>query len=159
MKPKKLSIVLSLLFGLGTLFAQQSVLASGGEATGSDGKVSYSIGQIVYLSNSAADGSVAEGIQQAYEISTTVGIEFADIQLELAVYPNPTTDFLNLKVADFKGATLSYQLFDFEGKLLASQLLNNHSTQIEMKNFPSSTYFLKIADKENNIKTFKIIKN
>lgn len=158
MKPKKLSIALFLLFGLGGVYAQQAIPSAGGEATGSNGKISYSIGQLAYATNSSSDGSIAEGIQQAFEIFTT-GTDAANIQLELAVYPNPTADFLNLEIVDFEAATLSYQLFNLEGKLLASQKSLDRSTKIKMKNFPSATYFLKISDQQNNIKTFKIIKN
>ena len=77
-----------LVCGLTTLQAQQAVVASGGTATGS-GTVSYSIGQVVYTTNSNS-GSVAQGVQQPYEISVLTGVKDAkDITLEFVVYPNP----------------------------------------------------------------------
>ena len=55
---------------LGALQAQQAVLTSGGDATGTGGSAGYSIGQTVYSTTSGANGSVAHGVQQAFEIST-----------------------------------------------------------------------------------------
>ena len=57
-----------LLLGLGGLQAQESPTAAGGEATGSGGTASYSIGQVVYTTNTGTNGSVAQGVQQPFVI-------------------------------------------------------------------------------------------
>ena len=51
------------------LFGQQAVVTAGAEATGTGGTVSYSVGQVVYQTHAGTNGSVAEGVQQPYEIS------------------------------------------------------------------------------------------
>ena len=101
-KKLKLSAVLLLGLGLTGLQAQTSVNATGGNASGSGGSASYSVGQVVFTTNTGTSGSVVQGIQQPYEISVVTGIEQAKgINLELSVYPNPTTDYLTLEVKDF----------------------------------------------------------
>ncbi len=45
---------------ISSILAQQSTTASGGNATGSEGSVSYSVGQVFYHTHSAAAGSVAD---------------------------------------------------------------------------------------------------
>ena len=92
MKNKIMSVAL-LFFGLGGLHAQESVNGSGGEATGTGGTASYSLGQVVYTTNTGTNGSVVQGVQQPYEISTTLGINETSINLELSVYPNPTNNY------------------------------------------------------------------
>ena len=93
----KLSIVLFLGLGLTGLQAQEAIPASGGEASGTGGTTSYSIGQVVYTINTGTNGSVAEGLQQPYEISMVTGIEQAkEINLLFSAYPNPATDLLIL---------------------------------------------------------------
>ncbi len=64
-KSKTITIFL-LGLGLSELHAQEATLASGGNATGSGGSVSYSVGQVVYTTNIGTTGSVAQGVQQAY---------------------------------------------------------------------------------------------
>jgi hypothetical protein len=63
------------------LYGQQVVLGGGGEATGSGGTVSYSIGQIAYTSKGAG-GTVSEGVQQAFEV-TNLPIELLYFEAEL----------------------------------------------------------------------------
>lgn len=139
------------------LQAQESPTASGGEATGAGGIVSYSVGQVVYTTNTGANGSVSQGVQQPYDIFTTVGINETSINLEMNVYPNPTSDYLTLKVEVSKG--LSYQLFDMQGKLIENRKLKANNTIIQMEGLPKATYFLKVTEESQTVKTFKIIKN
>jgi len=159
-KHKKLQVnALFLLFGLGGLQAQDAVPTTGGEASGSGGTVHYSIGQVVYTTNNGTSGSVAQGVQQPFEISTISGIDVRNINLELSVFPNPTVDYLSLKVENSELSTFNFQLYDIQGKLVMSKQLSSKSTTIDMKNLPTSTYLLKVTDDQKWIKTFKIIKN
>jgi len=158
MKHKKtIFSVAFLLLGLGGLHAQESPTATGGEATGVGGTVSYSLGQVVYTTNTGSNGSVEQGVQQPYEISATVGINESSISLEMSVYPNPTTNYLTLKVEITKN--LSYQLFDMQGKVIASKKITDNTTTVVMENLPTATYLLKVTDSNKTVKTFKIIKN
>ena len=161
MKQKKLTIILLLLcFGLTKVQAQEAVMTSGGDASGSGGSASYSIGQIVYTTNTGTNGSVAQGVQQPFEISVVASIEEAKgITLKCSVYPNPATDYLMLKIENFDLSTLNFQLFDINGKLLLDQKINSNETSISMESIPSANYFLKVIQSNKKIKTFKIIKN
>jgi len=162
MKHLKTKLIASFLFcfGLTGLQAQESVLTSGGDATGSGGSVSYSVGQIVYTTNTGTNGSVAQGVQQPFEISTVTAIEEAKgIILNCSAYPNPATNFLTLKMEDYKIENLSYQIYDINGKFLSDQKINSNETLIPMESMPSANYFLKVIQGDKEIKTFKIIKN
>ena len=74
-------------------------------------------------------------------------------------YPNPTTDYLTLKVKNYESNNLSFKLFDINGKLLKTENLMGKETQIEMQNLNPGNYFLKITDNQKEIKVFTIIKN
>ena len=157
---KTLRLVMVFLFssGLTSLHAQIAIPASGGNATG-NGTVSYSIGQVVYTVNTNL-GSVAQGVQQPYEISVITAIEDAkDISLVFSIYPNPTTDFLKLKVMNYDMENLSYWLYGVSGNLIETRKIIAGETQISMTNQLSGTYFLKITEGNKDIKTFKIIKH
>ncbi|MFA7401873.1 MAG: T9SS type A sorting domain-containing protein [Bacteroidales bacterium] len=161
MRQKKLKLSAILLLGLGLtgLQAQENINAGGGNASGSGGTVSYSIGQVVYTTNTGTNGSVAEGVQQPYEISVVIGIEEAEgINLSVTAYPNPTIDYLTLEVKDFELSTLHFQLFDMNGKLLQNKKLTDTETQIDMSSYVSATYFFKVIQDEKEVKTFKIVK-
>ncbi|MCF8298850.1 MAG: T9SS type A sorting domain-containing protein [Saprospiraceae bacterium] len=55
--------------------------------------------------------------------------------------------------------TLSYQLCDINGKLIEKKKISSNETIISSINLVSGVYFLKVIDKNKEIKTFKIIKN
>jgi hypothetical protein len=153
-------------FFLGLLFtgihAQVAIPASGGNASGSGGSVSYSVGQVVYNTNTGNNGSVTQGVQQAYEFFVVTGLEEATgIMLNLSVYPNPTTDFLTLKVdvsTQLNFQSMSYQLYDLNGKLIENKNLTGNEASIDMKNRVPASYFLKVIDVNKEVITFKIIK-
>src|SRR4030042_3969131 len=140
--------------------AQQALTTTAGEATAAGGNASYSVGQVVYTTNTGTNSSVAQGIQQPYEISVVTGLEDAKgITLQCSVYPNPTSDFLTLKVENFSLSTLTFQLYDLNGKLLENKKIESNETSIVMSNLNRAAYFLKVIQYNKEIKTFKIVKN
>jgi hypothetical protein len=161
-KRLKLSAVLLLGLGLTVLQAQEANPATGGNASGSGGSVSYSVGQVVYQTHSGTNGSVSEGVQQPYEISVVTGLEEAKgTNLMVSATPNPTTDFILLLVdasATLSIQSMSYQLFDMNGKLLETKKIEGNPTSIVTGKLVPATYFLKVTNGDKEVKTFKIIK-
>jgi opacity protein-like surface antigen len=162
MKHQKVKLIAALLLCLSLtgLKAQVAVPAAGGNASGAGGTASYSIGQVAYSTYTGATGSVAQGVQQPFEISVVTGIEPAKgITLECTAYPNPATDYLTLQVGSFDLAGLAYQLFDMNGKLITNKKLEGTETRISMGSLVPATYILKVVQNNQEVKTFKIIKN
>ena len=159
-KRLKLSVVSFLGLGLMGLQAQKSVNSTGGNASGSGGSASYSVGQAVYTSNTETGGTVAQGVQQPYEIWVETTIEEAKgINLLVTAYPNPTTDYLTLRIDEFDILDLSYQLYDMQGKLLRNEKITSNQTRIVMSNLAPATYSVKVVQGNKEIKTFKIVKH
>ena len=159
-KKVKLSAFLMLALGLTGLKAQEANTSSGGNALGSGGSASYSVGQLVYTTNSGSGGSLSQGVQQPFEITVITAInESKGIELQFKAYPNPTIDKLILKTEGSDQTTLTATLFDINGKILLNQKVTVSETTISMENFAPATYFLKITNNNKEVKTFKIIKN
>jgi hypothetical protein len=161
MKNKTTKLTALLLLGIcfNQVYAQQATTASGGDASGSGGSVAYSVGQIVYTTHTGTNGSVAQGVQQPFEIQTVLGIDNPQINLSFSVYPNPTVAMLTLNIGDFDYSNATYQLFDLNGKLLADRKIIENSTNIPMEIYPQAIYLLHVIDNNKTLKTFKIIKN
>lgn len=156
-------IIAGVFFAVGILWpsfcqGQESTNTAGGDATGSGGTVAYSVGQVVYTTNTGSTGSVAGGVQHAYEIFT-VGIKETALNISLTVFPNPTTENLTLQISDYNNEQLSYQLFDMQGKQLSNGQITAQQTQINMNSFPTATYFINVVNQENKkVQSFKIVK-
>lgn len=159
------SFLLAIFLGINVcnLLAQETITTTGGNATGTGGSASYTVGQVVFTTNSNATGSVTQGVQQPYEIFVVTGIEEAKgIILSVSAYPNPTTDYLTLEVdasTTLSSQLMIYQLFDTQGKLLQSEKITGNQTSIVMSPLAPATYFVKVIQGNRELKTFKIIKN
>jgi hypothetical protein len=158
-KRKKETFVLFLLV-LG-LFAQaqETIPASGGKASGSGGSASYSISQVAYSTQIGSNGSVAQGAQQPFEISVTLGLEEAKgITLRGTVYPNPASKSVTLNIENYDIENLSYLMFDLNGRIISNNKIRSNETYISMENLAVATYFIKIMNLNKELKIFKIIK-
>ena len=151
-------VVLFALLATIELQAQESPTASGGDATGSGGSSSYTVGQVVYITNTGSNGSVAQGVQQPYEISITTGVNQTTINLEIAIFPNPSTSYLQLNVENEALENLSFQLIDLQGKVIENKKVIEMQTIVNMEALPKAIYLLNITKNKQVIKTFKVIK-
>jgi len=139
--------------------AQQATTAAGGDATGSGGSTAFSVGQVVYTTNTSNSGTITQGVQQPYEIFLITGIDDKNISLQLSVYPNPTENIMTLEISDFSDKQWSYKLHDVGGKIIAENSIRSNKTEINITHLSAAVYFLSVFQKENEIKTFRISKN
>ena len=160
MRIRNIIIVASLSFGISNLQAQTAMPATGGDATGTGGSASYTVGQVTYATNTGTGGTVSQGAQQPFEITVETGIEQQGINLECVVYPNPVTDYLILSVETMHASSnMVYQLFDTKGQLITTNKVTTAETKIVTNNLTQGNYLLRVVGNNQAIKTFKIIKN
>ena len=153
------SLVVSCLY-LIIVHGQSTIPASGGNATGSGGSVSYTVGQITCNTFSGINGSIAQGVQQPYEISVVTAVENTEgITLEYKVYPNPNRGSVTLAIRQFDYESMRYRLIDLNGVTIQDKRIVNEVTEISMESLPSAIYFLKLINNNQEVKVFKIIKN
>ncbi len=155
---KKITL-LFIIFCLPKLMAQNAIVASGGNATGSGGSSSYSVGQVIYTNAVGTNGSINQGVQQPVEIFNLGTNDFPEITLAMRVYPNPTTAIVNLSIANYNSENINYQLFDLNGRGIQTNKISQKETQISLENLANAIYFLTVSDNNKPLKTFKIIKN
>ena len=163
LKVKRLggTLLLTFVFSLATVSAQQAITATGSDASGNGGTVAYSVGQIDYITNASSSGTVSQGVQQPYEIFT-LNIAEPELNISISAFPNPTTDNLTLQIQNYHSEKLVYQLFDMQGKLIKTNAITDTKTNIPMGSLSSATYFLNVVQEKNPLKykqSFKIIKN
>ncbi len=80
-------------------------------------------------------------------ISPTTGIE-ANIVQQITVYPNPASDFINVKT----NSRLMVKIFDANGKLCKTSYSNE---SINIQNLYKGVYYIKVKDTPTNYKIVK----
>jgi len=141
------------------LQAQQIIPSSGGDAAGSGGSVSYSVGQVFHHTHMAAAGSVAEGVQQPFEIYVITSVDdLLSEKINLQAFPNPVITQLTLWIEEGHFSDPSYRLLDMHAQLIRSEWVSGSETTIQMNFLPSGMYFLQVFDHDRMAGTFTIIK-
>jgi hypothetical protein len=147
-------------FGLLSALPAQSlmpdVIASGGTSySNSAGQLDWTLGEPATLSFSGSSNMLSQGFHQP-DLSVTTGL--AAIASEgITVYPNPTVNALQIQFKD-PATEAGAELFDTQGKLVYSSSLTG-AMQINMSEYPSGTYLLKISENNKTVRTCQIIKN
>jgi hypothetical protein len=135
--------------------------ASGDDATGDFGSVTYSIGQVFYTQIGEFNYNVTQGIQQQ-ELNQTLAVEENSVEpkTEIFIFPNPTTDYVivNTEGVEFESGQDSYQLYDIQGRLVKQNIINQNETKIDLNDLSPSLYLLQVYTNNRILKTFKIIK-
>ncbi|MPT32237.1 MAG: T9SS type A sorting domain-containing protein [Chryseobacterium sp.] len=141
----------------GLLKAQKAIASTGTTANGSGGSASYTVGQIDYKQK-GTNAQVMEGVQHSYEILTLAVEDLDSKERNILLYPNPVKDLLFVDFSDKNYQDSNYVLFDSQGKLIKKGNLSQQRSELDLSLLPSSVYIIQVFQKNQVIKSFKIIK-
>jgi len=156
---KKILLAIFFLCSIFTIKAQQAILSGGASFTSSNGSLSYSIGNFAYSFVSGTNGSLIIGPQVPYEIYVVTAINSNEINVDCNIYPNPVSDKLILKIDNSINSSLSYSIYNSDGKILKTEKIIEALTEIKFEKYSKGIYFIEIKTKDQSIKTFKIVKH
>ena len=161
MKQKKVFALAGLLLSIGLLQlqAQNNSVTAGGDASGSGGSISYSIGQVDYIQATGSGGTAYQGVQQPIEIYVLGNDEFSNIELSAVIFPNPTSNYVTLSINDMYTNELSFTVVDVNGRKIMSEQIRSAQTIVPFEHLQASMYLLSVMNGNSLLKTFKIIKN
>ena len=161
MKTKNI-IVMAAALCMSVAAMSQSVVASVcADGVGSGGTMSLTVGEVVYQFGENGDYSMTGGVQGSYTVYANEGNEgiagVEPLPFEVAVYPNPVTDRLTVRVSD-GGARLRCQLYSLGGALLADQPLSQGEATLAMGLYAAGSYLLRCVDADGRQQNFKVVK-
>jgi hypothetical protein len=152
----KTQILLAGMFLLTIGLSAQEVISTQGDSySNTNNTLDYTIGEPVIETLSNSNNDLTQGFHQT--LLTIVGIEDLDVNFLVNIFPNPTSEIVNLDIEKYEGVT--FHLFNVEGKLLTESELTEKKTTVRVADYPKGTYLLTLTHVENKkIKTYKIIK-
>lgn len=143
----------------GIAFGQQNEVASGGEASGAGGTVSYSIGQIDYISASGADGNINQGVQQPFEIFS-VGLPEVHFDINASLFPNPAVNQVVLSIEAWENyKNPSFNLTDEQGRVIRKGNISLKETTVQVSDLANACYYLNVLVDNQLVKSFKLVKS
>lgn len=143
--------------------APQSINTAGAIVSQPSGSLSFVIGELVVLNFIGDDGStIGSGFVNGAVNSTIVlSVAEPDKQvLDVTVYPNPTSELVNVQIDNVRLDWLYIQITDLQGKQLFNEKYSGVANKIgiNVKHYPSGTYLLSMKGSDNHtLGTYKII--
>ncbi|HRG59652.1 MAG TPA: T9SS type A sorting domain-containing protein [Bacteroidia bacterium] len=135
----------------------QVVSSSGGSGQNAQVSLDWTIGETVTSTVSDGQSTLTQGFQQpTLQIATTQN-EKNDLALML-VYPNPTADFVTLKINQSDHRLFNYKVHDVAGKLVIEGKASTNSPNISFQGLASGQYTLSLIDNELKSQSISIIK-
>lgn len=140
------------MFAIPLLGYAQSAIGNINSGALSDDNLAYSVGEIyVVADNPDQTGSGTMGLFQSTTIQI-LGITEV-VKDEIKIYPNPTTDFVYVKL-ESKTKIDYAEVYDISGKLVLKRKID--SDKIDLRQLKEGNYLLKFNNPE--LKAIKIIK-
>jgi hypothetical protein len=90
--------------------------------------------------------------------TSIIGIkEKEQAKIVLSIYPNPTNDYINIKIANYKNyKKLHYQIIDSNGRVILSNAIEEFIKTIETSSLSDGLYLLQVLDANNLLSSSKI---
>lgn len=87
--------------------------------------------------------------------------EKTDLSKSITVYPNPATDFVNIKLSTLEASTAKITLYTILGNELSTdkETVNDHEVRIRVKDLATGYYLIAVRDEQLQFKsTYKFLK-
>jgi hypothetical protein len=141
----------------GLIYAQSANLVgvAGDNYSNTNYQLNWSIGETLTETYQNGTNVLSQGFHQ--NTYSVVSVE-NNSNIDLRVYPNPTTDLIMVDFNQYENASYVLTIIDLNGKVLHSKKLNSNKVLLNFATYVSGTYSLLVKQQNKLIKSFKIIK-
>lgn len=166
-KANPLSLLGATLF-MGTFtYAQsltpQSINSGGTKMSQSNGSLSFTVGELVVLSQTDTEGNtLGSGFTTGATLTTASLQEVDELVLDIDVYPNPTNELVNIQINYSAIEQVLITITDLQGKEIFNGKYAGVSNLIGINTatYSNGTYILSLKNSNNQLLgTYKIIKH
>jgi|GEM_PF-2566434 len=178
---KKIIMLISSVCFVYNIQAQQverNVIASGGKkSTAGNSSLEYTVGEVFTRTLSAANNSVTQGFHQpvitlarmlndqdtsdapAGEMLSSSRTATEAGNYIITIFPNPATDFINIKMNRQVDSRCFMLISDIQGKAISARELTDMETTVPCYNFPAGKYIITLKSEDGLLnESFKMIK-
>lgn len=129
------------------------VIASAGEHFDNGTvQLSWTLGEVMIDTYDNGTNILTQGFHQTELTVTAIEREVVDI--DMSIYPNPTSEFLNI---DFgrNDKDINLQLYDMGGKLIHKDVINAYQTKyvLPMQSVATGKYLIQMQSEDGKVNT------
>ena len=134
--------------------AQEVLSTQGDSYSNASSNIDFTIGEVIINTGTDGTDDLTQGFHQTNW--NFVGMEDHSPSLKATVFPNPTSEVLNIRTSTFEN--MMYTLYDSKGKLILQDILSAKETSIQVGQLALGSYSIILNNQTQNVKTFKLIK-
>jgi hypothetical protein len=151
---KKKTLVLVLFFASLDVSAQEVISTQGDSYSIAIGNIDFTVGEVIIATGTDGTNDLTQGFHQTNW--RFLGVEDHVPSYVASIFPNPTSDILNIRTSMFENVT--YTLYDAQGKLVMQDILSAEQTLIKVSQMAPGAYSLTLNNETQNLKTFNLVK-
>jgi hypothetical protein len=161
---KRNFLILFMMFFALSVCAQQSnkqdvISSAGGFNVVSGMSISWTLGETIIPTFKSQDGTLilTHGFQQQLVITAVEENILNPVQV--TIYPNPTSEIINIEFNTPNDGEISLFMFDGQGKPVKTDQIGFSVTnkQINMQDLPPGIYYLRLT-KGKHVNVYKVVK-
>ena len=157
---KRNTFVLFSLLVTGSVSAQEVVSTQGESYSNASANIDFTLGEVIIATATDGTNDLTQGFHQTNW--NFLGVEDHALNYEATIFPNPTSEVLNIKSSSFENVT--YTLYDAQGKLVLQSTLAAEVTPVQVSHLSPGSYSLQLTFEEgkeiaSKSKIFKLIKS
>lgn len=138
------------------------ISAAGGSNVINGKIVSFSVGEVVVTTISNSKWIVSQGFNQPDPILIN-SIPINKLDHKTIIYPNPTPDYITIKIEKYTNQDLDISIYDLFGNRLETEYYSNQNSncilfKVDLRNFAVGTYILRIISEMYQPQIFKVVK-
>ncbi|HXH17852.1 MAG TPA: T9SS type A sorting domain-containing protein [Chitinophagales bacterium] len=136
---------------------ERQVVASAGDYYAAPTfSLSWTLGEPVVETVDNAYMMLTQGFQQGELKVTAVKEPLAEL-FDISVFPNPTSDVLNIAINSDKAEIISVQLYSMTGERLISEKTQQKNFQLNLADLASASYLLSLRKLDGRLITTYVI--
>jgi hypothetical protein len=135
----------------------QVVSSSGGSGQNAQGSLDWTIGEPVTATVSDGTSTLTQGFQQPTLLIATSQNQNSEF-FNLLVYPNPTADYVTLKLNQNNQQQFNFKVYDSVGKLVNEGKASSNNPNISFQGLASGQYTISLTDNQLKSQSISIIK-
>lgn len=135
----------------------QVVSSSGGSGQNAQGSLDWTIGEPVTSTVTDGTSTLTQGFQQPTLLIATAQTDLNELT-QLVVYPNPTADYVTLKLNKYDNNQYTYKVHDISGKIVLEGKASTNNANVSFHGLASGQYTLSLIDNQLKSQNISIIK-
>jgi hypothetical protein len=147
-----ISLAVLPMFGMAQSISPEVIASAGEHFDNGTTQLSWTLGEVVIDTYDNGSNILTQGFHQTELTVTSIEETLSDVRMNL--YPNPTSEFLNIELGNNE-KDINLQLYDMSGKLIHKDVItaNTNKFVLPMQSVATGKYLVQMQSEDGKLNT------